>query len=97
LPNISFALAEELRRVGITTPRQLRGLGAEESWNRLRGTGRHDCIHSLLALGGAILGITWQGLPAERRFELMRFAAHALSGPAPAPSENAARLRCAAA
>ena len=79
LPNISFALAEELRSVGIASPQALVGLGAEEAWTTLRSRGRCDDIHSLLALDGAVLGVTSQLLPADRRAELMRFAARAFA------------------
>lgn len=81
LPNISIALAEELRRTGISNPGELMTLGAETAWTRLRQRGQRDCIHTLLALGGAVLGIAWQSLPAERRFELMRFATRTMSDP----------------
>jgi DNA transformation protein and related proteins len=79
LPNISIALAEDLRRIGVSSPRELAAIGAETAWHRLRCDNRQDCIQTLLALGGAILGVAWRALPADRRFELMHYAAHALS------------------
>jgi DNA transformation protein len=78
LPNISIALGEELRRVGISTSTELARVGAEDAWLRLRTAGLHDCIHTLLALEGAVRRISWRLLPPERRMELMRFAGTAI-------------------
>jgi len=80
LPNISIALGEELKRAGISTPAELAEIGAEEAWLRLRSIGvRQDCIHTLLALEGAVQETPWRLLASERRFELMRFAASTLT------------------
>lgn len=76
LPNVSFALAEKLVKIGVATPAHLRGLGAETSWARLRQAGLQDSIQSLLALEGAILGLPWQSLPHGRRRELVHYAAN---------------------
>lgn len=78
LPNISFALGEELRRAGIRQPMDLLGVGAEEAWSRVRLTGLHDNIQALLALEGAIQGIKWHLVGRDRRAELVRFATQAL-------------------
>ncbi len=80
LPNISIALAEALRRVGLNSPQALYEAGAERAWTLLQQTGIRSCIQSLLALEGAIVGVSWQQVPAERRHQLMRFAASASFG-----------------
>lgn len=75
LPNISVALAETLRRCGVSSPQTLFALGAEQAWRLLRRAGVRSCIQSVLALEGAITGVNWQAVPPARRQELMRFAA----------------------
>lgn len=77
LPNISIALGEELRRVGVRQGSDLQAVGAEAAWSRVRSLGRHDDIQTLLALEGAIQGVAWRGIPHDRRAELVRFATHA--------------------
>jgi DNA transformation protein and related proteins len=79
LPNISIALGEALRRVGLASPEALNAAGAEAAWTLLQKAGVRSCIQSLLALEGAVQGVNWQALAAERRFELMRFAAQQLT------------------
>lgn len=78
LPNISSALGEALSRAGLQSPEALRLAGAEAAWNLLRMAGFRSCMENLLALEGAIQGISWESLPAARRFELVRFAAQRL-------------------
>jgi DNA transformation protein len=75
LPNISIALAEALRRVGVTSPQALIELGAERAWTLLERAGVQRSIQSLLALEGSITGLSWQAIPHERRAALVRFAA----------------------
>lgn len=77
LPNISIALAEALRRAGLSSPEALCNAGAERAWNLLRRNGFIASIQSLLALEGAITGVPWQQLAADRRQELLRFIARA--------------------
>jgi DNA transformation protein len=73
LPNISVALAEELRQVGITNQAELVAVGAELAWQRLRRAGLRDCMHTLLALEGAVQGRPWRELACDRKSELVRF------------------------
>src|SRR3954471_18183245 len=81
LPNISIALGEALRRVGIATPPDLFTVGAENAWLRLHAAGAHDCIQSALALEGAIQGQQWQRLDPARRFQLMQLVSKAVAEP----------------
>ena len=74
LPNIGPILAENLRRVEITTSEELRSVGACEVWLRIRA--RVDggaCFHQLTALAGAEVGIPKKELPPERKVELRAF------------------------
>lgn len=66
-PNIGPKLAAGLREVGIGSIDELREIGAADAWDRLRGAGLYDCVNSMLALEGAIEGVRWHHLPAERR------------------------------
>ena len=74
LPNIGPVLADNLRRVDITTAEDLRAAGACEAWLRIRT--RVDsgaCFHQLTALAGAELGIPKKELPPERKAALRTF------------------------
>ncbi|CAG7845708.1 hypothetical protein USB125703_01983 [Pseudoclavibacter triregionum] len=74
LPNIGPALASALRQVGIHREGELTRLGAVAAWERLREAGLYDCASSLQALEGAVQGIRWHELPAERRAALRAHA-----------------------
>lgn len=71
LPNIGPKLAENLQRIGVTTPEELRALGAEEAFLRIRAqVDPTACLHQLEALAGAVEGIKKSLLPPERKAEL---------------------------
>ena len=71
LPNIGPVLAENLRRAGIETPEELRGIGEYEAFLRVRA--RVDggaCLHQLEAIAGAAAGVKKSALPPEKKAEL---------------------------
>lgn len=71
LPNIGPKVAENLEKIGVTTPEQLREMGAEEAFLRIRA--RVDstaCLHQLEALAGAVEGVKKSLLTSERKAEL---------------------------
>lgn len=71
LPNIGPKLAENLEKIGVTTPKQFRALGAEEAFLRIRAqVDPTACLHQLEALAGAAEGIKKSLLPPERKVEL---------------------------
>jgi DNA transformation protein and related proteins len=74
LPNIGPELSLELRKVGITTADELLEVGAIDAWQRLVRAGLRDCMHSLLALEGAVEGIPSDEVSIERQQELKQFA-----------------------
>ena len=74
MPNISFVLAENLIRVGIPSPEELRRIGAKTAWLRFVHAGLPHDTHRLLALEGAIQGMDWRALSSIYRTELVRFA-----------------------
>ena len=74
LPNIGTVLAENLRRVGITSAEELRAAGACEAWLRIRTqVDPGACFHQLTALAGADMGLPKKELPPERKAELRAF------------------------
>lgn len=74
LPNIGTVLAENLRRVGITSAEELRAAGACEAWLRIRTqVDPGACFHQLTALAGAEMGLSKKELPPERKAELRAF------------------------
>ena len=74
LPNIGTVLAENLRRVGITSAEELRAAGACEAWLRIRTqVDPGACFYQLAALAGAEMGLPKKELPPERKAELRAF------------------------
>ena len=58
LPNIDPVLADNLRKIGVDTPEELRAMGAEEAWLRIRAqVDESACLHQLQALAGAAEGV----------------------------------------
>lgn len=68
LPNVGPALARALTEAGIDTPTALIEVGSVEAWWRIHPT--FDCLHSLLALEGAIRGIPKSQLDQTTRQRL---------------------------
>lgn len=74
LPNIGPVLAKELEKIGVTAPDELRQLGAEEAWLRIRlQVDSGACLHKLQALAGAVEGIPKKDLLPERKVQLKAF------------------------
>ena len=73
LPNIGPKVEEQLRDVGITTYEQLKEMGSQQAWLKIKAIDDSACIHRLLALEGAIQGIRKSELSAEKRAELKEF------------------------
>lgn len=71
LPNIGPKLADNLERAGVTDPEQLRALGAEAAFLRIRTqVDQTACLHQLEALAGAAEGVRKSLLSPERKAEL---------------------------
>ncbi len=74
LPNIGAVAAEALKQVGGETPEQLREIGAQEAWLRIRTQVDHgSCLHMLQGLEGAVEGIRKSQLSPEKKAELKEF------------------------
>ena len=68
---IGATSAEMLMEAGIATPAQLRKLGPEEAWRRLRFThGKRVTINFIYALEAAITGTRWKDLKPARKARL---------------------------
>ena len=71
LPNIGPKLADNLNKISVTSPEQLRSMGAEEAFLRIRAqVDPTACLHQLEALAGAAEGVKKSLLPSERKAEL---------------------------
>ena len=74
LPNVGKVLEENLLAVGIETPEQLREIGVEEAFRRIRiERDPGACLHMLYGIQGAILGIPDKNLSADTKQELKAF------------------------
>ena len=73
LPNIGKTLAEKLEQAEITTPEQLTAIGSENAFVKLSIIDDSACYNMLCALEGAIQGIRWHSLSAEKKLELKEF------------------------
>jgi len=73
MPNIGKIVAEKLKEVGISTPEELRAVGAEQAFIRLQTIDEGACLCMLQGLEGAVQGIRWHNLPKERKDELKQF------------------------
>ncbi len=73
LPNIGTVLEKQLNEVGIFTYEDLRQLGAKHAWLQIQQIDSSACIHKLLALEGAILGVKKSQLPLDVKEDLREF------------------------
>jgi DNA transformation protein len=73
LPNIGPVVEEQLIDIGIHTPDELKTVGTEEAWLRIQRIDPSACIHRLLGIEGAILGVRKGELPQERKTALKLF------------------------
>lgn len=73
LPNIGEKLIELFDLLDIKTPEQLKSLGAENVFIKIRTIEPDACLSKLNAIEGAIQGIRWHYLDKERKKELKEF------------------------
>ena len=71
LPNVGTVLKNNLLKVGIETPEQLRSVGAEAAFIRIRmQVDPGACLHMLYGIQGAIDGIPDKFLPIQTKNRL---------------------------
>jgi DNA transformation protein len=73
LPNLGKEVSRRLREVGINSADELKKVGSEQAYLRLRAIDPGACYCMLCGLEGAIQGIRWHNLPPERKTELKEF------------------------
>lgn len=73
LPNIGKTLADRIIQAGITTPDEIKRLGAKEVFVRVKSVYPDACINHLYAIEGAVQNIRWHNLSEERKKELKSF------------------------
>ena len=73
LPNIGKVVEEQLNQVGIFTEEELKSVGAKQAWMKIQQIDESACIHRLMALEGAILGVKKTQLSDEKKAELKEF------------------------
>ena len=73
LPNIGKVVEAKLIEVGIETPEQLKAVGAEQAFIRLKAIDEDACLSMLCGLEGAVQGIRWHQLSKEKKEELKAF------------------------
>lgn len=73
LANIGPKLTEQLESAGITTPEELKAVGAKEAWLHIKAIDPSACLMRLSALEGAVRGIRWHDLDKETMAELKEF------------------------
>ncbi len=73
LPNIGKVVEEQLNEVGINTFEELKAVGSKQAWLKIKAIDESACINRLCALEGAIQGIRWHDLDAQKKGELKEF------------------------
>ncbi|MEO6394512.1 MAG: TfoX/Sxy family DNA transformation protein [Devosia sp.] len=72
-PNIGAVLGKRLRKVGIDTREKLEAMGYADAFLRLCAEFPEDaCVHTRLALAGAVRGIRWHDLPQKLQAEVTK-------------------------
>ena len=70
--NIGPVLSERLGSVGIETLEQLKQFGALQAWQLIAAqTPGEECVHTLLALEGAIRAVRWTAIGRHERDRLL--------------------------
>ncbi len=70
VPNLGKILIRKLQEAEIKNIEQLRMIGSEKAFFRLKTVDPDACINMLYALDGAIQGIRWHQLSKKRKEEL---------------------------
>ncbi len=73
LPNIGPELARLLDEAGVHDAEELRALGTQEVFLRLKAHDPDACFHKLTAIEGAVQGVRKSQLAPERKAQLRAF------------------------
>lgn len=73
VPNIGEVLIKRLNEIGVHNLKQLKEMGTEKAFLKLRIYDPGACFSELCALEGAIENVRWHKLPKARKQELKMF------------------------
>lgn len=73
LPNIGKVIESQLKEVGINTPEELREIGSQVAWLKIREIDPSSCSAKLLALEGAVQGVNIKEVKESDREKLKIF------------------------
>jgi DNA transformation protein len=73
LINIGKEVEKHLNEAGIKTFDELKEIGSQNAWLKIRQTNPLSCYNKLCALEGVIQGIRWHNLPLEIKNDLKQF------------------------
>ena len=71
--NIGKILGQKLGQIGLHSIEELRELGSEQAFIRIKTMDTTACINTLYALEGAVQAIRWHALAKDRKEELLVF------------------------
>lgn len=73
LPNVGKVLEKNLIAAGINTPEELRAVGTQEAFIRIKTNDPGACVQMLYGLHGAVEGINDKLLSADTKNDLRLF------------------------
>ena len=73
LPNIGREMVKKLHEIGIDSVKDFKDTGTEQVFLRLKAVDPGACYCMLCGIEGAMQGIRWHNLPAQRKQELKQF------------------------
>ena len=73
LSNIGKEIERQLNEVDIHTYDELKSVGSQEAWLRIKMKDPSACINRLMSLEGAIQNIRWHGLDESCKQKLKDF------------------------
>lgn len=73
LPNLGPVLESQLNQVQIETYEQLKEIGSQQAWLKIKAIDESACYNRLLSLDGAVQKIRKKDLSPEKKAELKEF------------------------
>lgn len=73
LPNIGKVLSLKLNEAEFASIDELKKLGAEKAFVRLKTIEPDACLHELYAIAGAIEGVRWHDMSSQTKADLKTF------------------------
>lgn len=73
LPNIGKVLSLKLNEAEFTSIDELKKLGAEKVFIRLKTIEPDACLHEFYAIAGAIEGVRWHDMSSQTKTDLKTF------------------------